>query len=192
MATLPYSVKRALARVRGFSSNNRAIAAVEFALILPFMLVLYMGSVELSQAVSVDRKLAVVAGALGDLVARVEDELPEATLDDYFAAAQAIMRPYDTDALEQAITCVHVDEYGVTSVAWSFGFNGGTPHEEDAAYDLPTEMTDLVSDGYVIVAEAQYSYQPLMGYFFEDPFNLYKEFFYLPRHSDFIEVTSPS
>ena len=183
-----YSIKRILARARRFRGASEAVAAVEFALILPFMLMLYMGSVELSQAVTVDRKLAVVAGSLGDLVARVKEELPADTLTDYFEAAQAIMRPYNATTLQQAVTCVYVDADGAATVVWSYGFNGATAHTVDASYSLPSEMTDIALDGYVIVAEAQYTYQPVMGYFFEDPFNLYKEFFYLPRYGELIDV----
>lgn len=190
MAGLWYSIKRVLARGRRFGQSERAIAATEFALIVPFMLMVYMGSVELSQAVSVDRRVAVVAGGLGDLVARVDEEMAYADLTDYFAAAEGTMQPYDTAELKQVITCVHVDEYGTTSIVWSYGYNGATAHTIGNTYTLPTEMTDLVSDGYVIVAEAQYQYQPLMGYFFEDPFTMYKEFFYLPRHGSFIDVVS--
>jgi Flp pilus assembly protein TadG len=185
-----YSIKRIIARSRRFGVAEKGIAATEFALILPFMMVLYMGSVELSQAVSVDRKVAVVAGALGDLVARVKDNLAVSTLNDYFAASQSIMRPYDATNLKQAITLVYVNTDGTTSVTWSYGYNGGAAHSVGATYSLPTEITDLVSDGYVVVAEAQYQYQPLMGYFFEDPFNMYKEFFYLPRYGDVINIGS--
>ncbi|MEX0859508.1 MAG: TadE/TadG family type IV pilus assembly protein [Cucumibacter sp.] len=180
------AIKRIVARAKRFGRANEAIAAVEFALILPFMLILYMGSVELSQAVTVDRKVAVVAGALGDLVARQKDTLPQTTLDDFFAAAQGTMRPYNTTALKQAVTSVYVDVDGAATVQWSTGFNGAAAHTDSAAYSLPTEITDLVSDGCVIVAEAQYQYLPLMGYFFEEPFVMYKEFFYLPRYGECI------
>jgi Flp pilus assembly protein TadG len=185
-----YSIKRVLARARRFGPAEGAIAATEFALIVPFMLVLYMGSVEISQAVSVDRKVAVVAGGLGDLVARVKEELSTDDLNDYFAAAEGTMQPYDTAALKQAVTAVHVDEFGTTSIEWSYGYNGATAHTIGNSYELPSEITELVSDGYVIVAEAQYQYQPLMGYFFENPFTMYKEFFYLPRHGEFIDVVN--
>ena len=61
--------------LKRFFIDTKAVAMIEFALILPTLLVLYMGSLEVSQVVTVDRKMSAVAGALGDLVARSDDEL---------------------------------------------------------------------------------------------------------------------
>jgi Flp pilus assembly protein TadG len=176
-------------RIRRFARDNQAIAAVEFALVLPFMLMLYIGSVELGTAITADRKVANVAGAVGDLVARAEDKLTFSKLTDYFAASQAIMRPYDTTLLKQVVTCVFVDNNGVAKVSWSYGYNGGTAYTVNSTYLLPPEMTNLVSNGYVIVAEAKYDHEPMLGYFFEDTFRLSKQFFYLPRYGGFIQIT---
>ena len=62
-----------------FVKEERAIAAVEFALILPLMLLMYLGTAEGSRLFIMDRKVAVVAGSIGDLVARMEDEISVAT-----------------------------------------------------------------------------------------------------------------
>ena len=59
-----------LARARRLLRNERGIAAVEFALILPIMLVLWLGGVEVTGALSVDRRLNNLASSIGDLVAR--------------------------------------------------------------------------------------------------------------------------
>jgi len=174
--------------VARFLAERRGAAAVEFALILPFLLFLWMGSVELSQVLAVDRRISTIAGSLGDLVARTEDELPSATLDDYFTAAEQLIIPYDSDELRQVVTCVYIDEDGDTQVMWSYGYNGGTAHTVGDAYDLPTELTGIATDSYVIVAEAAYSYTPLLGYVFDTPFSLYEEYFHLPRYGDYIEV----
>ena len=49
--------------------DDRGVAAVEFALILPLMLTLYLGCAELSQGLIATRKSTNVAIALSDLVA---------------------------------------------------------------------------------------------------------------------------
>ena len=176
-------------RIRRFARADRAVAATEFALLVPFMLALYMGSIELSTVVTVDRKVAVVASSLGDLVAREKKESFLLTsLNDYFVAAQSTMQPYPLGGLEQVVTSVKINNAGVPKVVWSRGHNGATTHNANSDYALPDELLDLLSTGdCVIIAEAQVSYTPLMGYFFEDAFNLYQEFFFLPRHEDCLD-----
>lgn len=164
------------------------VAAVEFALILPFLLVLYMGSIELSQLISVDRRVSTVAGTLGDLVARADSSLAASDLQDYFLAATATMAPYNTDDLEQIVTSLHVDDGGAASVRWSRPFNGATPHLTGSSYELPDEIAAIAAGGYVIVSEARTSYRPLVGYVFPTALNLYKEYFHLPRFGDEIVI----
>ena len=53
-------------RLRRFGAAREAVAAVEFALILPVMLTMYVGSIELSQAFSMDQRVITIAGTTGD------------------------------------------------------------------------------------------------------------------------------
>jgi Flp pilus assembly protein TadG len=47
-----------LLRRPGFTGDQKGVAAVEFALIFPVMMVLYLGSVELLQGISINRQVA--------------------------------------------------------------------------------------------------------------------------------------
>src|ERR1700751_5655659 len=49
--------------------DRRGIAATEFAIVVPIMLVMFFGTVEFSSAVAVDRKVTLVAQTLSDLTA---------------------------------------------------------------------------------------------------------------------------
>lgn len=179
-----------LQRIRRFFKQSHAVAAVEFALVFPFMLFLYVGTSELGQAIIVDRKVTVVSAGLGDLVARVNSSFSMAELNDYFAAAEATMAPYDTTKLKQVVTCVYVNAYGATNIVWSKGYNGGTAHTKNTSYALSNEMKNISKDGYVIVAETEYEYVPLLGYVFEDGFTLYEESFFAPRYGK--KINEPS
>lgn len=178
-----------LNRLRAFRRDSRGIAAVEFALVVPVMLVMYMGSIELSDAITVDRRLSHVAGALGDLVSRADGSLPTTTLTDYFKASEGVLTPYKTNSLKQVVTLVYVDNSGDATVEWSQGYNGGVAHTEDAVFDLPDEMANIAHDSYVVVSEATYSYVPLMSYFFSTNFGLSKQYFYMPRYGKAINLT---
>lgn len=57
-------------RLLALARNQRGVAAVEFAMLLPLMITLYIGAVEISQMVSIDRKVSLTARAVADLVAQ--------------------------------------------------------------------------------------------------------------------------
>lgn len=175
--------------MRRYARANRAVAAVEFALILPFMMMLYMGSIEVSWGISADRRVQIVAGSIGDLVSQSEDTLAQSALNDYFAAASVLMQPFDSNALKVRVNCIKVNSNGTTEVYWSEGYNGATALTNGAAYDLPTHFKNLALNSYVIVGEAYYEYQPVMSYVFSAPFHIYHEYVYVPRYNDKIDIT---
>ncbi len=59
-----------LHRVRNLCDDTRAVAAVEFAIVLPFMLLLYIGGVELGNGMAISVKVSETAHTVADLVSR--------------------------------------------------------------------------------------------------------------------------
>lgn len=176
--------------VKRFWNHNSGVAAVEFALILPLMILLYFGTVEASRAVAYDRRLTSAAAALGDLVSQSNKSLTNAQLTDYFTAARITMVPYDADDLQQIATCVQVDSAGNAIVIWSRADNGATAHVVGDPYVLPAAFTAIAKDTYVIVSEASLFYQPLTNIAFQAGIPLYKEQFYVPRFGGLIQAPS--
>ena len=181
--------KRIKNRFIAFLNACGGAAAVEFALILPFMLTLYVGSNEASQLYIVDRRVTTVSGVVGDLVARSRNAISNTELQNYFAAANAIMRPYATAGLKQVVTLVEVSSTGTTKVIWSCGYNGGVRKTANATYPLPAEMIAISKGQYVVVSSASYSYLPLYGMVFKTAINMYHENFYSPRFD--AQIASP-
>ena len=160
------SMRRRL-RVDGigrFSCSQTGIAAVEFALILPFMLVLFIGGSEVGQSIAINRKVAQVSYSLGDLISQSKGVTTGtatgtlASLPDIFTAASAVMLPYNA-AGAQIIVGVVSYTGGQFKVVWSQAQNatawtpGSTP---PATVTIPTT---LFSNGQqVIVAQVVYTY----------------------------------
>jgi len=172
--------------MRRLRRAESGVAAVEFALVLPIMLLLYIGFVEVSGVISVDRKLQSASGALGDLVARSDTTITAATLTDYFLAAGGIMTPHDTDGLRQIVTLVQVSQDGTTAcVQWSRQYAdetyGGGPYASNCNFTLPLAMRTIAKGKFVVVAEGYYDYPPLYGFAFDQTINLYRENFFMPR-----------
>jgi Flp pilus assembly protein TadG len=178
-------------RFRRFGLAERGAAAVEFALILPLMLLLYVGSIEVSDLISVDRRVTVVSSTLGDLVARTDGNLAQSTLNDYFNASAQILTPYTTTGLKQLITSVYVAANGTATVRWNKQSGGATTRANGTVLtlqQLPAEIRDISRGKYVIMSEVSYAYQPMMGMMFQTPITLVSKNFHLPRFGK--EITS--
>lgn len=175
-----------LARILRALRADAGVAAVEFALILPVMLLVYLGTLEASTLITMDRKVQSVAGAVGDLVARSDEKITATQMQDYFRAASGIMTPYSPGNVRQVVTAINVAADGTTSVVWTRQYLNGTysattPHTVGDAFPLPQEMIDISLDRMVIAAEADYSYTPLLGIVIDAPINLYRSNFFMPR-----------
>ncbi|MDB5473770.1 MAG: pilus assembly protein [Devosia sp.] len=179
--------RRFAALIARFRAQEAAAAAVEFALILPIMLVLYTGANEASVLISMDRKVQLISGTVGDLVARSEGDLSEAVLADYVKVASGLVSPYVAPGMVQVVSQVQVSLDGTTTnITWSRGF---TNQQADSSlnraigstYTLPAAVTDIARGQSVIVAETGLPYIPLFGLVYSAPINLYRENFYLPR-----------
>ena len=106
----PGRPRRSLARVmrrigRRFRRDRSAIAAVEFALILPIMLTLYFGIVEVGDALVVDRKVTHVTSTICDLVAQSKT-VSTNDMTNFMDASQAVIYPYDTSLLKIVVSQV--------------------------------------------------------------------------------------
>lgn len=174
--------------LKQFRADAAGVAAVEFALVVPVMLLLYVGSVEASTLISMDRRVQTIAGSVGDLVSRSNIKIAACDIKDYFQASSAIMAPYPSNNLGQVVSSIYVKPDGTTEVKWSQSVGGATALTVGNAYELPKEMTDIARDAYVIVATAAYAYTPLSGVVYDHPIHLRRENFYLPRFGGSIVI----
>ena len=80
-------------------SNRSGVSAVEFALILPVLLTMYFGVVEIGNALTITRRTSIVASTAADLVAQ-EKTTSSNGLKDAFAASKSILAPIDPTPLK--------------------------------------------------------------------------------------------
>src|SRR5450631_413683 len=81
----------------------RGIAATEFAVIVPIMLVMFFGTVELSSGIAVDRKVTLMARTLSDLTSQ-STSVGDTDMTNFFAASAAIMTPYSATPTKSTIS----------------------------------------------------------------------------------------
>lgn len=165
--------------------NEEGVSAVEFALILPLMITMYIGAVEFSHALTIDRRVTAVASAAADLVAQVE-EVDTDDLADVFQASSTIMTPYDAAPVSIVLSSVVADENNNTTVAWSEAHNG-SPRATGSSYAVPNGLTQPFSS--VIVAEVSYTYNPSVAQFLKSGVTMTDTFYLRPRRSMTVEKT---
>jgi Flp pilus assembly protein TadG len=140
--------------------EERGVSAIEFALIAPALLVLYVGAVEIGNALTIDRRVALVGSTAADLVAQ-KKTTSTAELKDVANAATSILTPYSTQPLKIVLTSVVADQNNKGKVAWSYGYNGGSARSKNSGYTVPDGLTQANSS--VIVAEVTYDFAPLLN-----------------------------
>jgi Flp pilus assembly protein TadG len=162
----PNLTRRARARVRDLVAATHGVAAVEFAMILPGLLLLYIGMSEASVGWSLYRKVTLVSRSVADLTAR-STTLSAADLTKIFGAASAIAAPYPTASMQMRISQIAVTSANGQvrgKVCWSKGQGGLPDLSTGSDYDLPAGYDTAGS--FFVVAEVKLPYQPAFGYAF--------------------------
>jgi Flp pilus assembly protein TadG len=173
-------VRYAVRRLGRLARDERGVSAVEFAMLLPLMLTLYLGTVEISQGIGADRKVTLTARTVGDLVAQVST-VSNADMTNSLNAASAVMAPFPASKLKVVVSSVSIDGNGKATVDWSDTLNG-TARAKGSVVTLPTAL--VVPNSSLIWSEVQFAYTPVIGYVISGTLTLKDQIYMRPRLSD--------
>jgi len=180
---------------RLFRRDQRGVAAVEFALLLPVMLTLYIGSVEVSQSLNANRRVVLLARTLADLTTQ-SPKLNATDLAGVVAASSAVLAPLSTAPAKIRITSIAISASGSSdpkvanpaSVCWSFN-QGWSSYARGTTLDqtqLPTALRSEPGTS-IIMAEVEYPYKPVIGYVITGYLTLNERIYMRPRMSTYVE-----
>ncbi len=152
-------------RSKIFATCSKGMAAVEFAMIAPIMLTLFIGVTELAQAITAERRMSQVMSTTADIVAR-QNSVTTDNLASYMSMVEPIMAPYSNDGLRMTIASVYAPAAAPTTnlVCWSYLHNSGAVAITDGQASTIAIPADLLTSGgsSVIAVEVSYSYTPLI------------------------------
>jgi len=153
-------IKRfALGKIRNFVRDGRASVAVEFAAIVPLMLVMFFGTVEFSSAVAIKRKVTLVARNMSDLTSQ-SSTVTNTDLANFTTTSKAIMTPYAPAPLNATVSELYVEPTTLDAkVKWS---SGSAPLGVGTTVAIPLALK--ISGTYLIYAQVDYKYTPAVGY----------------------------
>jgi Flp pilus assembly protein TadG len=177
---------------RRLLSDDAGIAAVEFALILPLIMLIYVGLSEVSRMIVISQRVSRIAHVLADLTSQklsggTEDPREQAAITDsdrseILEAGRTLLLPDATSVSGEQRLLMTVSEVmltknasgaSVAKVQWSFA--GGASYARPCV-DLTTTAADeakRIAPGftatgsqpvYIIVADVAYKYFPLIRF----------------------------
>jgi Flp pilus assembly protein TadG len=189
MPTMTSVPKDLLLRLRDLARGQGGMAAVEFAVILPFMLTAYLGGIELGDGVAINRKVTITTRSVADLATRYPGApgIADTDMSNILGASSTILAPYPSGPLAITVSQVKVDSKGAATITWSDTLNG-TKRAVGSAVTLPGTLAAAAVNAngistYYIWGEAAYDYTPQLGYVMTGTVKLTNTILMSPRES---------
>lgn len=155
-------------RLSRFGRANQGLAALEFAILAPMMVLLLFGSVELIDVLGANRRVENAAASLADVVAR-DTEVTDEEIDGLWGALSVLLYPENEAEMDVRITSITIEDSNTATVVWSEG-HGMAARLPNSNITLPAAM--MRPGTSIIMAEAQFSYDSPMGFIISDPMTL--------------------
>ncbi|KQO09294.1 MULTISPECIES: TadE/TadG family type IV pilus assembly protein [unclassified Sphingomonas] len=168
--------------------DTRGVSLIEFAISLPFLILLFTGSFQLSDAVAANRKVTMATRTIADLTSQYT-AVSDSDLDTILNASQQVLAPYSADAATMTVTLVKTDALSRSTVAWSDGKNT-TGLRPCSAFNLPLAIKQAGTS--MIVAQVVYKYKPTFGATYIGMIPLTETIIMSPRGSTTITYSGPS
>lgn len=171
---------------RAYRTDERGIAAIEFAIIAPIMIGMYFGLAEIASAISVDRRISHGTNVAGDLATQ-QPELKDGDIEEIMSAALRVME------------VPNVDKVSIDMESFILPAAGQPPESRGrirvnnsvgnfSSFDASGLDTKLLNEkSGVVVTRVRYQYTPLELRFFNSTITLEETFLLKPRRSDAVE-----
>jgi Flp pilus assembly protein TadG len=156
--------RRALRVAARLMRDRSGIAATEFAVIVPIMLVLFFGVVEISNGIAAYRDVSIMAHTTSDLTTQ-SLSVQDSDLTNFFSASTGILYPYVTSTadpkLKQSIAELWVNSSLQARVQWAKNSDGSAPNPPGTVVTIPASLQ--VANTYIVYSSVTYLYVPIGG-----------------------------
>jgi Flp pilus assembly protein TadG len=163
--------------LRRFARDPKGVSAVEFAMVLPFMVALYLGTIELGNGLAVKFKSTLAVRTVTDLASQFVS-IDTSTMSIILNAASTVMTPFPTSSMAITLSEITTNASGQGKVTWSCSL-GGTARTWNVNYTLPTNLQ--TANITVLLGEVAYPYTPNLGYVITGTINISQSMYFYPR-----------
>ena len=181
-------IRRLRNALKRFPAAERGIAAVEFALILPFMAMMYLGGFEVMQEISANRQVSLTASTIAEIVSQYSTISQSQTMPGILAASTSTLAPFSAANAVVTVSVINIDATGkIATIAWSQA-SSGSGRVKGSTITLPAAL--YTPNGTVILGETSYSYVPVIDFLHTGSSTLYSSIYMLPRQPGTIALTT--
>jgi Flp pilus assembly protein TadG len=168
--------------LRRFAGHRDGVSAVEFAIILPFMLTLYLGGSEAGDGLAIQFKATLAARTVADLASQYQS-IDAPTMSQILGAASTVVTPYAANNMAVTVSELQITQGNSSAtVQWSCALNG-TARAKNSSFALPVALQSLPTGTNVLLGEVTYPYTPSMGYVITGTIDIYQDTLFFPRMS---------
>jgi len=144
-----------------FNRDEAGVAAIEFAIMLPILLFLFIGMIELVTALSYDRRVSKTGSSIADLVARSDDVTGD--MNDIETAIAHQMTPFENSDVDVRLGMVLIHG-GNPLVVWSWGNRTPVPWPQGSQPTGVSFSPSMLIDGqYYLVSSTRLDYPFILG-----------------------------
>ncbi len=206
--------KLLVGRSRAFGSCKTAVAMLEFAIVLPMLLVMLFGSAEVLRYMSISKRAEQAAKDIGQMISASEATISGTRLWNIYQTIPLLIPDVTTDATVggrdwylQAlmnVTFIKMEKTNAACVsdcavkarvAWAYGKYRRACGELDPTKASGKFLKDALPQSFfdnptnLISFEVQYIYQPIISHLFKKFVRINRAFYIQPRNVDYIGVT---
>lgn len=152
-----------------FQRDRSGVAAVEFALIAPILLLIYVGSCELARAAMAQRRTTLLTRTVADLTALGDTTSPmtRATMTDILAASKLVYGPFEATQATIRVAAIGIYMQGANRTVRICSSDGSPSSAKWSVGPAPAGLTIPAAynrDGMrLVVAEVTMPYAPVLG-----------------------------
>lgn len=185
-----------------FCNDTRAVAAVEFAIVVPVLLLMLLGLCDVVPSWLAYNNAGTSASTAADVAAEFS-AMQTSDVVNVYSAASAVMAPFSAANQSLRITNIFSDGNGHAKVYWSCGMGSLPAYSAlSAVTTTPTGspinwfiwVNNSYGGGYqrngtnssYILAEVSFTYTAPAQFVLKNPMNMSAVAYYLPRSSSYV------
>jgi Flp pilus assembly protein TadG len=183
--------------------SESGLAYLEFAIALPILMILFLGSIEISRCFLIIQKVEKTVSTIGDVTAQTDaniSPLTTAKMSQLMSAVDDMMSPYSSGANDPKISTIitNITKTGTASpiINWQYCGGGSLVVNSKLGKIIGSNATMpsgliLVDGEEIIIAEVFYNFTPIIGNNrFLAGFQIYRTAVFMPRLGALTNFTS--
>jgi Flp pilus assembly protein TadG len=182
---------------RRFLASTRGVAAIEFAIVAPMLLLMLIETFDIGNAIAVYMKVRTATFALASITNQYStgtNGIQSSDMTAITGSASAVLAPYSSTPVTVKVTQIRMSSATRARVSWSYALNGTAYTAGTSWKTLPSQFTTSNACNsypcYLIYAEVTYAYAPVLFSSVLSALNLSDSLYVMPRSSACVQYES--